>query len=97
MNAEQQERINAIRDGLRTIAKASGGIWAKLNERSSRFDRHQANSALSPCEEAQLILAAAESVLADATLALQAAQQVRDQADMYRQSAAIEVQNQCFV
>lgn len=97
MNREQQSRIDAIREGLRKHAEASGRIWGKLNERSSRFDRHQQQAGLTACEEATLIAQAAESVLADANLALAAAQEVRDQASMYRNAAVIEKNNRCVV
>lgn len=97
MKRDQQARIDAIREGLRKIADASGRIWKSLNERNSRFDRHTVNVGLSPCQEATLIAQAAESVLADAGLALAAAQEVRDQASQYRDAAVIEMNNQCIV
>lgn len=97
MQREQQQRIDAIRAGLNKIADASHRIWTSLNERNSRFDRHTVNVGLSPCEDATLIAQAAESVLADAELALAAAQEVRDQASMYRNAAVIEMNNRCVV
>lgn len=98
MKRDQQSRIDAIREGLNKIADASGRIWKSLNERNSRFDRHQVQAlGLSPCEEATLIAQAAESVLTDAQLALAAAQEVRDQASQYRDAAVIEMNNQCVV
>lgn len=85
-----------MRAALRIIAQCSGKIWAHLNERGSRFDRHQApNLALDPCQEAQLIVQAAQQVLDDAELIVTAATATRDAANQYLQAAVIEANTVC--
>lgn len=97
MRRDTQQQIDAMREGLRKAAEASGVIWSRLSERGSRFDRHQQNASLSPCEEATLLAQAAEDVFAAAVLALANYQTVHDQASQYRDAAVIEMNNQCIV
>lgn len=96
MNADQQKQIDAMRAALRTIAQCSGKIWGHLNERGSRFDRHQGeNFGLDPCQEAQAIVQSAEQTFSDAELIVQAAGEARDAANQYLQSSIITANTVC--